>query len=88
MTTNSYTADTDVPESGDTKGSSTMRKSTTTSVKADGSTTVTTEEVMPDGSKNIRSVTYPPGAAPPIDGASGEFHFRYDNVTYDNVTLF
>lgn len=66
MTINSTA--TAVPVGGDTKES--MRKSTTTTttVEKDGTTKVTVEEISPDGSRNVKMMSYPPGVTPPATG--------------------
>lgn len=72
MTMTSATA---IPVGGDAMAS--MRKSTTTSTtrKPDGSTVVETEEVMADGSRTVKSITYPPGSVPPGNGKSRQDFF-------------
>lgn len=70
MTMTSVTA---VPVGGDTKASMRTSTTTTTTPQVDGSIIVETEEVLADGSRTVKSITYPPGSIPPGKWCHHEF---------------
>lgn len=59
-------------EKSSSKGGSMRSSTVTTSIKMDGSKVVTEEIVNPDGSKTVKSVTYPAGVDPPTAPGVGK----------------